>query len=139
MGQSSATVTGPKENQTIMEIMRTVWRLVHQHQRKNSGMMMFVLSNKNLYANLQKGGVDAADLWSLLGNILQMGIISKLMTFTTTNLSTNTLMVNGVYSTGDFGRLKHVTGLKLVITRKAMVGVESMQNALNKAMVGVES
>ena len=71
------------------------------------------------------------DHWSLLANILQMKIISKPISCTTTNQFTNTLMVNGAYFMGDFGKLKPAIGLKLVITHKAMVGVKSMQNALD--------
>ena len=53
------------------------------------------------------------------------------MSSTTTNLFSTTLVVTGVYFMEDFGKLKHVTGLKKAITHKAMVGVVSMQNALN--------
>merc|ERR1719244_1705215 len=50
-GQHLPTKIGPKENLTIMEITRTAWSFTHHHQRKNSGMTMFVLSQPNLSAN----------------------------------------------------------------------------------------
>jgi len=71
------------------------------------------------------------NLYLLLAEILQLEIISKLMSVITTNLCTNILLGIGVSFMGDSGRLRPVIGLKEVITHKAMDGVGLMPNALD--------
>ena len=73
----------------------------------------------------------AVDPFLLLGNTLPMESMKELIKYITTDQSSSMVPVNGVFSFGNFGKLKLVTGQTQVEeTHKVMAGVKLILTVL---------